>query len=392
MNTMTTNRNYTGLLNKSLKIFFNSAVRISLKRPGQAYYFLKTVGWQKKAAALRTEMEGQGTHVPPIIIYSITEHCNLRCKGCYAHSLHDQLAPEMSTAKMRQTIQEAHDLGVGFMVLAGGEPLVRREILNIIGEFKDMIFFVFTNGTMINDLMADRIRRLRNVVPIISLEGDCAQTDARRGQGVYKSLETVIGKLKKRGIFFGTSITVTQNNFSTVTDGELVKNLNKNGCKLFFFVEYTPVDDTTTAWEITDAQRAIMTRRVAQFRKETSALFINLPDDEKDFGGCLSSGRGFVHISAQGDIEPCPFAPYSDTSLRNATLKEALQSDFLAAVRENSSQLHEGSGGCALWREREWLTGLLADHKRRKLIAEDSGAVTPTRDVPVKEEVMVAGR
>ena len=54
----------------------------------------------------------------------------------------------MSTEKMRHTIREARDLGVGFMVLAGGEPLVRREILNIISENNDMIFFVFTNGTM----------------------------------------------------------------------------------------------------------------------------------------------------------------------------------------------------------------------------------------------------
>ncbi len=370
MNALTENKNYTSLLNKSLKVFFSTAWRITLKRPGQAYFFFKTVQWQRKAAKVRAEMDKQGIHVPPIIIYSITERCNLRCKGCYAQSLHNLTAPEMSSEKMRQTIREARDLGVGFMVLAGGEPLVRREILNIIREFKDMIFFVFTNGTLINDLIADRIQRLRNLVPIISLEGDCTQTDERRGKGVFKSIESVIGKLKKRGIFFGTSITMTKSNFNTVTDGELVRDLNKSGCKLFFFVEYTPIDAATESWEVTGEQRKTMTERVAKFRKEHSALFINLPDDEKDFGGCLSSGRGFVHISAQGDIEPCPFAPYSDTNLRESTLKDALQSDFLAAVRENSNQLHEGSGGCALWREREWLTALLADHKRRKLMAE----------------------
>ena len=118
------------------------------------------------------------------------------------------------------------------------------------------------------------------------------------------------------------------------------------------------------------------------FRKKHSALFINLPEDEKDFGGCLSSGKGFVHISAQGDIEPCPFAPYSDTNLRDSTLKDALQSDFLAAVRENSDQLHEGAGGCALWREREWLTTLLAEHKRRKYMAavpEEEAALSGKR-------------
>jgi MoaA/NifB/PqqE/SkfB family radical SAM enzyme len=377
MNTNKSN-NYTGLLNKSLKVFFSTAWRITLRRPSQAYFFFKTVRWQRQAARVREEMDRQGVHVPPIIIYSITERCNLQCKGCYAQALHNLTAPEMSPEKMRQTIKEARDLGVGFMVLAGGEPLVRREVLNIIGEFKDMIFFVFTNGTLINDLTADRIRGLRNIVPILSLEGNSVETDLRRGKGVFQSVEGVIRRLKKRGIFFGTSITMTNRNFYTVVDGQLVRDLNRSGCKLFFFVEYTPTDPSTADWEVTGTQRRIMASRVADFRKKYSALFVNLPDDEKDFGGCLSSGRGFVHISAQGDIEPCPFAPYSDTNLRDSTLKEALQSDFLAAVRENTAQLHEGSGhtgGCALWREREWLNTLLAGHKRRKTIAEQEPEV-----------------
>jgi len=368
----TENRNYTGLLNKSLKVFFSTAWHITLQRPSQAYFFFKTVQWQRKAAKARESMAREGVNVPPIIIYSITERCNLHCKGCYAQSLHNLTAPEMSTEKMRATIQEAKDLGVSFMVLAGGEPLVRREILNIIGEFKEMIFFVFTNGTLINDVLADRMKRLRNLVPIISLEGNRAETDLRRGSGVFQNLTKVISRLKKRGVFFGTSITLTSKNFNTVTDGQLVRDLNDAGCQLYFFMEYTPIDSTTADWEVTEEQRKIMAERVASFRKIFSALFINLPDDEKDFGGCLSSGRGFVHISAQGDIEPCPFAPYSDTNLREAPLKEALQSKFLAAVRENADQLHEGSGGCALWREREWLQAQLASRKDQKTLAAEA--------------------
>jgi MoaA/NifB/PqqE/SkfB family radical SAM enzyme len=367
----TSESSYTSLLNQSLKVFFNTAWRITLKRPSQALFFYRTVRWQQQAAKVRAANAAQGVTVPPIIIYSITERCNLHCKGCYAHSLHNLTAPEMSTEKMRQTIREARNLGVSFMVLAGGEPMVRREILDIIGEFKEMIFFVFTNGTLISDTVADRIQQLRNLVPIISLEGTRAETDLRRGSGVYKSIESVIGKLKKRGIFFGTSITLTRNNFATVFEGQLVRDLNKSGCQLYFFMEYTPIDDATADWEVTPLQRHVMAARVKRFRREHQALFINLPDDEKDFGGCLSSGRGFVHISAQGDVEPCPFAPYSDTNLREATLKEALQSGFLAAVRENTAQLHEGSGGCALWREREWLNALLAARQGREVPKEE---------------------
>jgi MoaA/NifB/PqqE/SkfB family radical SAM enzyme len=355
---------YTGPLNKSLRIFFTNAVRITLRSPSQAYLFFRTVWWQRKAARVRQRMAEEGIQVPPIIIYSITDRCNLHCKGCYAQTLHKSLQPEMDDVKMKETIREARELGVSFMILAGGEPLVRREILDVIAAFPDVIFLVFTNGTLIDDELADAIKKRRNLVPILSLEGGRTETDLRRGSGIFQNLTGVIGRLNRRHIFFGTSITLTSLNFVTITDDSFIKDLYDLGDRLFFFIEYTPVDSATEAWEINSEQRNIMTGKAAAFRKRFPALFINLPDDEKDFGGCLSAGRGFVHISSQGDIEPCPFAPYSDTNLRETSLKEALKSRFLAAVRENSDKLEEGKGGCALWSHREWLSTTLARLKQ----------------------------
>jgi MoaA/NifB/PqqE/SkfB family radical SAM enzyme len=359
----TENKNYAGLLDNSLKIFFSTAWHITLRRPSQAFFFLRTVRWQKRAARVREKLRHQNIHVPPMIIYSITERCNLRCKGCYAQALHHLTRPEMNAAKMKQTIAEARDLGASFIILAGGEPLVRPEVLDIIGEFKDVIFFVFTNGTLIDDILADRLKKLRNIIPILSLEGNRAETDLRRGVGVFENLSAVMHRLYRRHILFGTSFTLTRSNFNTITARNFIRSIHDMGCRLFFFIEYTPIDASTEAWEVTDAQRDAMVGIAADYRRRFPALFINLPDDEKDFGGCLSAGRGFVHISAQGDIEPCPFAPYSDTNLRESSLKQALQSEFLAAVRRNSDQLEEGKGGCALWREREWLQATLNRYK-----------------------------
>jgi MoaA/NifB/PqqE/SkfB family radical SAM enzyme len=98
---------------------------------------------------------------------------------------------------------------------------------------------------------------------------------------------------------------------------------------------------------ITDEQRAKLDGLLSNYRRQHSTLFVSVPGDEKDFGGCLSAGRGFVHISAEGDVEPCPFAPYSDVNLRDKTLKEALQSNFLKAVRESEDHLDETGGSCA---------------------------------------------
>jgi MoaA/NifB/PqqE/SkfB family radical SAM enzyme len=88
------------------------------------------------------------------------------------------------------------------------------------------------------------------------------------------------------------------------------------------------------------------------------AMFIAFPGDEEQYDGCLAAGRGFMHINPSGKVEPCPFAPFSDTDLHFNTLREALSSEFLAKVRKNHHLLKEGKGGCALWANREWLRNL----------------------------------
>jgi MoaA/NifB/PqqE/SkfB family radical SAM enzyme len=138
-----------------------------------------------------------------------------------------------------------------------------------------------------------------------------------------------------------------------------VNNLVSLGCKLFFFVEYTPVREDTEDWIITDEQRDSLLSRRDSFRSQHNALFVAIPGDEEEIGGCLSAGKGFIHINAAGDVEPCPFAPYSDTNLRDMSLKDALQSEFLKKIRESHGKLSEAEGGCALWVEREWVRSLL---------------------------------
>jgi hypothetical protein len=67
--------NYTKVLNRGLRIFFSEFVRVSLRRPAQAAFFAWTVLWQRRAARLRARHEAEGLHVPPIVIFSITNGC-----------------------------------------------------------------------------------------------------------------------------------------------------------------------------------------------------------------------------------------------------------------------------------------------------------------------------
>ena len=130
------------------------------------------------------------------------------------------------------------------------------------------------------------------------------------------------------------------------------------GCKLFSFPEYTPIAEGTEDWIPTRKQRASLSTSRNSFHSKFPALFITVPGDEEEIDDCLSAGRGFVHVTTEGDVEPYPFTPYSDTNLRDSSLKDALQSEFLKTIRQNHEQLSETGGGCALWVEREWVRSL----------------------------------
>jgi MoaA/NifB/PqqE/SkfB family radical SAM enzyme len=346
---------FSMVLNGSLRIFFSSALKAALTDPRQANFFVKTLMRQRKAAKVREKLAKEGVLVPPILVFSVTSLCNLNCKGCYHRTLRGSKGQELSDEKLRGVIAEAKELGISFVVFGGGEPLMRKEAMLITGENPEIIFLMFTNGLLIDSDILGKMKEQRNIIPLVSLEGYSLDTDGRRGVGVFKKLETVLKDLQSAGIFWGASLTLTRDNFDTATDKGYVKYLIDQGCKLFFMVEYTPVKEGTEGWVLTGEQRTRLRGIRDSLRSKFQAVFVTLPGDEEEIGGCLSAGKGFIHVSAEGDVEPCPFIPYSDVNLNNSSLKDALQSRFLREIRLHNKELHETNGGCALWAKKEWV-------------------------------------
>ncbi|MDD1721548.1 MAG: radical SAM protein [Euryarchaeota archaeon] len=358
---MTEDTTYIKPLNAALKTYLKDAVRVTIKNPSQALFFARMLRAQKKATRTRQAWERQGLHVPPFLIASITNRCNLRCKGCYAQAHAQTRSPraEMSEDKLWSVFDEARELGISAILLAGGEPFVRQDLMVVTRDFPELMFPVVTNGTLLDDTLIHQLKQQRNVWPVLSIEGHEHDTNQRRGDAIYQRVQRAMSLLKENDVFFGCSLTVTRSNIHTITDRGFIQSLIDKGCRLFFFVEYVSIAEDTKDWVLTDEQRAELLATTEDFRSTLPGLFIAFPGDEEQFGGCLAAGRGFVHISPEGNLEPCPFSPYSDTSLRDISLKEGLQSPLLQAIRQNYEQLSETAGGCALWTEREWVRSLL---------------------------------
>ena len=119
--------------------------------------------------------------------------------------------------------------------------------------------------------------------------------------------ERVRGKmreLKAAGVFFALSLTVTRDNFDVVTDQAFVEKAIAEGCRLIFYIEYTPMHDGVDEWAMTDRQRADMKGIVEGFHARHSAVFIAVPWDEEESGGCLAAGRGFEHNAELVVLQP----------------------------------------------------------------------------------------
>ena len=225
---------------------------------------------------------------------------------------------------------------------------MRRDIIEEAVLHPEILFPVFSNGTMMNSEYIHLFDRHRNIVPIISIEGGIKETDARRGDGVYAQTVAVMRELQTKEILFGVSVTVTTENLDTVTKHEFIDDLQKLGCTVGIFVEYVPVERQDLALDLT--QREYLQLKLNALRNGNEKMMLSsFPGDEKYYGGCLAAGRGFFHINGAGGAEPCPFSPFSDTSLKNTSLRDALHSPLFQRLQDSDMLLQEHTGGCLLF-------------------------------------------
>ncbi len=339
-------------------------VKVSAFHPAEAAFMAKYALASRRAARRRRQAAEAGGHVPPFLIASITSQCNLHCAGCYARDLDfcgdGPARDQMSAQEWAGLFRQARDLGVGFILLAGGEPLVRWDVIQAAAGVPEILFPVFTNGTMLGTGALDYLAGHRNLLPVLSVEGGREATDARRGEGVYDRVEAAVAGMEQRRIAFAVSVTVTRDNLEEVLSDGFLARLADKGCKGVVYVEYVPTDPATEALAPDDGDRARMASRLDELRAgDCPLVLISFPGDEKSAGGCLAAGRGFFHINSHGGAEPCPFSPYSDVSVRGGSLADALASPLFRSLRAGELLTEDHSGGCVLFKKKDQVEALL---------------------------------
>ncbi len=281
----------------------------------------------------------------------------------------------------KSIIAQASVLGIFGFVIAGGEPFLIPGILDLCLEFKDRLFLILTNGTAIGPQHMKHLKKCSNAIIIVSLEGDQDITDSRRGTGVHARVMQTLEALRNAGVLTGISVTITSKNVDHWLMPDYLESLVDQDIKLVTFIEYIPLSPTNSGtypsdgishfdgsssanemspqddWDDQDDHHLMLTPEkrkefrsyVLSMRSTLPMYIIHSPGDEEYFGGCVSAGRGFAHVTPRGDLTPCPVSNIATHNLSQVPVRDALAGKLFDTIRDNHHLLETDGMPCALF-------------------------------------------
>jgi sulfatase maturation enzyme AslB (radical SAM superfamily) len=241
---------------------------------------------------------------------------------------------------MDKLVTEAKELGIHFFVMTGGEPMTRKnDILKLAKKHSDCGFMLYTNGTLVDQAFCDGMKECGNIIFSMSIEGDEAATDARRGKGTFAKVMAAMDLLRKNKLPYGTSICYTSANCEAVTSDEFYDFLisrvfcspgTSTLCQLArirILHSAQPLNResicTTGSVQSVDIQAA----------SRSSAWTSRMMDSSS--ADALPAVKYYCHINPAGDMEPCVFIHYSNANIHDKSLLECLKQPIFREYQAN---------------------------------------------------------
>ncbi len=155
----------------------------------------------------------------PVVVWNITQQCNLKCIHCYAHASNRVAEQELTFKEGQQLIDDLSGFGVPVLLFSGGEPLVRKDLPDLAAYAvkRGMRAVISTNGTLITKSTAKRLKEIGLSYVGISLDGMQAVNDRFRGvNGAFNKAMEGIRNCKDAGIKVGLRFTINKANVSEI--------------------------------------------------------------------------------------------------------------------------------------------------------------------------------
>lgn len=313
-------------------------------------------------------------NMPRLIFWELTKKCNLTCQHCRAEAADQEFTGELSLGQITSIIDDIVSFAQPILILTGGEPLFRDDIFEIAryGKDKGLHIALATNGTLINENIAEEIRKSGIERVSISIDGKDATThdDFRGIPGSFEAALNGARLLKTAGVDFQFNTTITRRN---VDDIEAILHLaeEKGATALHIFMLvpvgcgvqlaksdmissekyeavlnwfYENTKNTNLEFKATCAphyyriirQRAREEGRTVRFETDGLAAVSR---------GCLA-GSGVCFISHRGEVQPCGYLPLVAGNLLDSSFRDIWNNSDLFAELRDLNNLKDKCGIC----------------------------------------------
>jgi MoaA/NifB/PqqE/SkfB family radical SAM enzyme len=310
----------------------------------------------------------KGEVFPPFLYISVINSCNLRCQGCWVDVAAKQQT--ISPEAFDTLLGEAKAMGNAFFGIVGGEPFMHPRLLDMLARHPDAYFQVFTNGQFITDERARRLRRLGNVTPLVSVEGNEIVSDQRRGRAnvLSKTMEGLRHCLKNR-VLTGVCTSVCQTNIRDLLNEHWIDRLIEMGVLYTWFHVYRPMGpDACAELCLTPEQQLEVRRFVVEMRAKKPIIIIDAYHDGEGRALCPAATGITHHVNPWGDVEPCPIIQFTRESIHatpedpRPLREKLLRSEFLREFRELAAST---TRGCIVLERPDLLKDLVEKHQAR---------------------------
>ncbi len=157
----------------------------------------------------------------PVVVWNVTQRCNLKCVHCYSHSQNREYGGELSTEEGKSLIGDLAHFGSPVILFSGGEPLIRKDLLRLVqwATGKGMRAVISTNGTLITPQIAGELKKLGLSYVGVSLDGMEETNDRFRGvQGAFQAALGGIHACQEAGIKVGLRFTINRRNATDIPE------------------------------------------------------------------------------------------------------------------------------------------------------------------------------
>lgn len=347
---------YTSLMKVTIRVMRGTTPRLLWK-------FARNFGMRNvmNMSAFSRRMKKDEPFFPAFMMISVTEACNLACSGCWVSKGGKK---SLTTEQLDGIIRQSKSQGSYFFGILGGEPLMYRGLFDVLAKHSDCYFQLFTNATLITPQLAEKMKKLGNITPLISIEGLREESDRRRGSDdVYERTLNGLRACRKAKLIFGVAASICKSNFDELVSRQHLENMAREGAAFLWYYIYRPVGaDAHPEKALSKEQIRQLREFIVEQRRNAPLIIIDVYWGADGKAICPGATGMSHHVSPSGFVEFCPPLQMAVEQLDDKAsnlVSICKDSQFLTELRQMTAST---SRGCILLEDPEKLADFLVSH------------------------------